>query len=118
MSGTRTRNVLVAVIGLLAVVGMLFPLSTLLAMVPTGEVAVLRVVPTVLGTLLLLIASLVLLFRKPEHGWTFAVATIALLVGMAWLHATLSPWHGFAVVAAAAGAVIGFRKERGDEAAE
>lgn len=118
MTATRSRNVLVACIGLLAFLGLLFPLSTLLSMVSTGEVSLLRVVPTVLGALLLLIASLVLLFRKPEHGWTFAVATIALLLGMSWLHATSSPWHWLAIAAAAAGAIIGFRKERGDEAVD
>jgi hypothetical protein len=114
----RSRNLLVACVGLLACVGMLISLSTLWSMVSMGELALLRIVPTALGALLLLIASIVLLFRKPEHGWMFAIATIALLLGMSWLHEGLSVWHWFAVVAAAAGAVIGFRKERGDEAAD
>nr|WP_199043244.1 hypothetical protein [Dyella sp. ASV24] len=118
MTRARTRNVFVACVGLLAFLGMLARLWTLGSMVSLGELSWLQMVPTGIGAVLLLIASTMLLFRKPEHGWTFAVAGIALLLGMSWLHETLSPWHWFAVVAAAVGAVMGFRKERGDEAAD
>ncbi|ULU25999.1 hypothetical protein [Dyella terrae] len=107
-----------ACIGLLAFLGMLFPLSVLLPMVSSGELSWLRLVPTLAGVLLLLVASTLLLFRRPEHGWTFAITAIALLLGMSWLHAALSFWHWLAIAAAAAGAIIGFRKERGDEAAD
>jgi hypothetical protein len=114
----RSRNVLVACVGVLAFLGMLMSLAGLWSMVSLGELAFLRVLPTALGTLLLLIASILLWLRRPEHGWIFAVAAIALLLGMSWLHEAWSLWHWFAVLAAAAGAFIGFRKERGDEAAD
>lgn len=108
-----------ACIGLLAFVGMLFLFPGLLQAVRSGVVAWPKVTPTVLGTLLMLIGSIGLLLRRPEGGWTYAVATIALLLGLFWLPSLrLSPWPWLAVLAASAGAIIGFRKGRGDEAAD
>ncbi len=118
MTGARSRNVLVACAGTLAFLGMLVPLATLLPMVQHGELPWLRLMPTLAGMLMLGLDSVALLFRRPEHGWVFAVAAIVLLLGMWWLHETSSPWQWFAVIAAAVGAGHGFRKERGGEAAE
>jgi hypothetical protein len=119
MTGTRSRNVFVACIGLLAVVGMFFLFPGLLQMVQAGDIAWHKALPTVLGVLLLLIGSVGLLLRHPERGWTYAVAAIALLLGLfwlPWLRQSLWPW--LAVLAACAGAIIGFRMGRGDEAVD
>lgn len=78
-----------------------------------------KAVPTALGALLLLIASVSLLLRRPEHGWVYAVAAISLLLGLFWLPSLrqfLWPW--LAVLAACAGAIIGFRTGRGGQAAD
>lgn len=118
MTAARTRNLFVACLGLLAVLGMLVPLSTLLPMVQHGELPWLRLFPTLIGMLLLLLDSVALLIRRPEHGWVFAVAAISLLLGMWWLRESASAWQWFAVIACAIGAGHGFRKERGGEAAD
>lgn len=118
MSATQSRDVFVACMGLVALVGMLFGAPVLLHMVQVGEVALLKAVPTVLGALLLLIGSLGLLMRRRVRGWCYAVAAIALLLGLFWLPPLLlSFWPWLAVLVACAGAIIGFRKGRGDEAA-
>ena len=119
MTGTRARNILVAGIGLLALVGMLPEFSGVLQRVQSGLVALYQAVPVALGAVLLLIASVGLLFRRPEQGWSHAVAAIALLLSLFWLPSLrLSLWPWLAVVAASAGAIIGFRKGRGDQAAD
>jgi hypothetical protein len=110
--------VFVACLGLLAVLGMVIPLSTLLPMVKDGELPWLRLFPLLIGMLLLFLDSVALLFRRPEHGWVFAVAAIFLMLGMWWLRESASPWAWLAVLASATGAGHGFRKERGDQAAE
>lgn len=118
VTGTRARNVLVACIGLLAFAGMLFEFSDVLQAVRAG-VAWPKAAPTALGALLLLIGSVGLLLRRPEHGWIYAVAAITLLLGLFWLPSLRqSLWPWLAVVAACAGAIIGFRTGRGDEAAD
>ncbi|WP_157956548.1 hypothetical protein [Dyella sp. C11] len=118
MTAARTRNVFVACLGLLAVLAMVVPLSTLLPMVKNGELPWLRLFPLLIGMLLLFLDSVALLFRRPEHGWVFALAAIFLLLGMWWLRESSSVWPWFAVIASATGAVYGFRKERGDEAVD
>lgn len=116
---TRARNVLVACLGLLAFAGMSIEFPALMHAMQSGGVAGAKAVPIMLGALLLLIDSASLLLRRPEHGWLFAIAAIALLLGLFWLPSLrLSPWPWFTVAVASAGAVIGFRKGRGDEAAD
>jgi hypothetical protein len=118
VTGTRARNVLVACIGLLAFVGMLFEFPDVLQGVRAG-IAWPKAAPTALGALLLLIASVGLLLRRPEHGWIYAVAAITLLLGLFWLPSLRqSLWPWLAVLAASAGAIIGFRTGRGDQAAD
>lgn len=118
VTGTRARNVLVACIGLVAFVGMLSAFPDVLQGVRAG-VAWPKAVPLALGALLLSIGSVGLLLRRPEHGWIHAIAAIALLLGLFWLPSLRqSLWPWLAVVAASAGAIIGFRTGRGDEAAD
>lgn len=118
VTGTRARNVLVACIGLLAFIGMLFAFPDVLQGWRSG-VAWPKAAPIALGALLLLIASVSLLLRRPEHGWIYAVAAISLLLGLFWLPSLRqSPWPWLAVLAACAGAIIGFRTGRGDQAAD
>jgi hypothetical protein len=118
VTGTRGRNVLVACVGLVGFAGMLFEFSDVLQAVHAG-VAWPKAVPTALGALLLLIGSAGLLLRRPEHGWIYAIAAITLLLGLFWLPSLRqSLWPWLAVVAACAGAIIGFRTGRGDVAAD
>ncbi|KLD65062.1 hypothetical protein Y882_04845 [Dyella japonica DSM 16301] len=107
-----------ACIGLLAFAGMLLVFPDVLQGVRAG-IAWPKAAPMVLGALLLLIASVGLLLRRPEHGWIYAVAAITLLLGLFWLPSLRqSLWPWLAVLAACAGAIIGFRTGRGDRAAD
>lgn len=119
MTATRSRNVLIACVGLLAFLGLLFRFPGLLELVRNGELAWPRAVATVLGALLLLAACIGLLLRVPERGWTFAVAAIALLLGVFWLPTLMSSvWQWAAIAVACVGAIIGFRQGRGDSATD
>lgn len=118
MAGSSSWNAPVACVGLAAFVGMLFRFPVLLHMLEDGEIAVVKALPTVIGALLLLVASLGLLMRRPARGWIFAIATAMLLIGLLWLPTLVfSVWLWLAVLAAFAGAVIGFRGRRGTPAA-
>lgn len=118
MAGTRSWNAPVACVGLVAFVGMLFRFPVLLHMLENGEIAVLKALPTIMGALLLLVASLGLLLRRPARGAIFAIAAVALVVGLWWLPTLVfSVWLWLAVVAALAGAFIGFHGRRGTPAA-
>ncbi|MFC4525743.1 hypothetical protein ISN76_00685 [Dyella halodurans] len=113
MAATSSWNAPVACAGLAAYVGMLFRFPLLVQMVQAGEIALLSAVPTVLGALLLLVACFGLLLRRPIRGWLFAIAAVALLVGLIWLPSLVfSFWLWLAVVVAVAGTVIGFRSRR------
>ena len=106
-------NAPVACAGLAAYVGMLFRFPLLVQMVQAGEIAMLGAVPTVLGALLLLVACFGMLLKRPARGWLFALAAIALLIGLIWLPTLVfSFWLWLAVVVAVTGAAIGFRSRR------
>jgi hypothetical protein len=117
MAGSSSWNAPVACVGLAAFVGMLFRFPVLLQMLENGEVALVKALPTVIGALLLLVASLGLLMRRPARGRIFAIATATLLIGLWWLPTLVfSVWLWLAVLAALAGAAIGFRGGRGTSA--
>jgi len=119
MKALRTRNLVVACFGIVAFLGLMLCFPVLLQRVQIGEASVLHAAPVVVGALLLLTASICLLMRWAAYGWLFAIAAIELLLGLFWLPwLRLSPWPWLAVLAASAGAIIGFRKGRGDEAAD
>lgn len=118
MAGTSSWNAPVACLGLAAYVGMLLRFPVLVQMVQNGELALLKAVPTVIGALLLLVACLRLLLRRPARGWMFAVAAVALLAGLFWLPALVfSFWLWLAVAAALVGAVTGYRAGRAEHIA-
>ncbi|WP_430392152.1 hypothetical protein [Dyella sp. 20L07] len=114
MAGTHLWNTPIACVGLAAYVGMLFRFPLLVHMVQNGELSLLQAAPTVIGALLLLVGCLGLLLRRPPRGWLFAIATVALLIGLLWLpNLVFSFWLWMAVLAALAGALVGFRATRG-----
>ncbi|HET6553771.1 MAG TPA: hypothetical protein VFG49_09560 [Dyella sp.] len=118
MAGTSSWNAPVACLGLAAFVGMLFRFPVLLRLMEEGAVSLLRAAPTVIGALLLLVASLGLLLRRPARGRLFAVSAAALLLGLWWLPTLVfSFWLWMAVLAALIGAVMGFGTARGRPAA-
>ena len=114
MAMSKPWSTPVACIGLAAYVGMLFRFPVLVRLVQAGEVSVAQSAPTVIGALCLLVASLGLLLRRPARGWLFAVAAVLLLLGLAWLPTLVfSFWLWLGVLAAVAGAAIGFLGGRG-----
>jgi len=117
MARPSSWNTSVVCVGLIAFVGMLFRFPVLVHMLENGEIAVLKALPTVIGALLLLVASLGLLLRRPARGAIFAVAAVALLAGL-WGLPTLvfSVWLWLAVAVALAGTLLGFHGHRGKPA--
>ena len=114
MAGIRSLNAPVACAGLAAYVGMLFRFPVLAHMVQNGEISLLQAAPTVIGALLLLVACLGLLLRRPARGWLFAIAAVALLIGPLWLpNMVFTFWLWIAVAMALVGALIRFRAGRG-----
>ncbi|WP_157971372.1 hypothetical protein [Dyella sp. C9] len=108
---------MIACVGLAGYVGMLFRFPVLVQMVQAGEIAVVKAVPTVIGALCLLVACLGLLLRRPARRWLFVVAAVLLLAGLLWLPTLVfSFWLWIAVVAALAGALLGFVGGRGTAA--
>lgn len=118
MIRTSPWNAWVACVGLAAYVGMLFRFPVLVQMVQQGEVSLVKAAPTVLGALMLLVASLGLLLRRPAREVLFAASAVLLLIGL-WGLPTLvfSFWLWLAVLAAIVGAVLGFIRRRGTPAA-
>jgi hypothetical protein len=103
----------VACVGLAAYVGMLFRFPLLVGMVQAGEISVVQAAPTVLGAVMLLVASLGLLLRRPARGWMFAFAALGLLLGLIWLPTLVfSFWLWVAVLASIAGALVAWLGSR------
>lgn len=86
-----------------------------MAVIPTGEMSLVRGVSIVLGVLLLAVASARLMVKGFTRGKTFAFAAALLLVNLIHFHdwTVYSYRLGPAVAIALVGAVMGFHVRRG-----
>jgi hypothetical protein len=118
MARSRSWNALVACVGLAAYVGMLLRVPVLVQWVQSGMLSLTQAAPTVIGALLLLVASFGLLLRRPARGGLLALSMLLLLAGRIGLPAQVfSFWPWLAVAAALAGALLAFLPHRGTPAA-
>lgn len=82
MTALSSWRVLVGCAGIVVLLAIATAVRTAWAMVNDGEVSVLRVLPLVVGGLLLLIASVRLLLKRPMRGKTYIAAALAMMMGV------------------------------------